>query len=85
MTKIADKHCIDCDALFVRSATDSTVRCMDCRRERRERTGTVREDEYAIARECEAKHAAYVARREFGYDSDEAREALAEYLRVKRA
>lgn len=75
------KKCIDCDAEFERSRTDSTVRCPACRATRRH---TPRSAETPIStREIFALSAAYAARREFGYDSDEAREALALYLRVK--
>lgn len=60
MTKIADKKCVDCDAMFVRSRTDRTVRCPDCREasRRRRNAAPASEIEAAYLARCEAQIAA---------------------------
>lgn len=72
------KDCAKCGRSFKRSRMDATVNCPDCRTTRRERAPEI------DMRVVDAKAAAYRARREFGHDSDEAREATAAYLRVAR-
>lgn len=76
MTYTDLKKCIDCDAAFKRSRTDSTVRCPDCRKASRKVASSP-----SLLKMYEAKRMAYAARAR--HDKEAEAKYTAEYLHHK--